>query len=309
MSLFKNFNLNKLKEGLTKTRDKIVNSISETITGKAVIDDITIDKIEEILLSSDIGFDTTENIIESVRKNLKSEKDRSGDKIISIVKDELTKVLNDSNSNGKSINDIKPFVILIVGVNGVGKTTTIGKLANNYKKIGKKVIVGAADTFRAAANEQLEIWAKRADVDIIQSTKGADPSSVVYETISKSLNDNYDVVLIDTAGRLHNKTNLMGELDKIRRVIKKLIPDAPHESLLILDGNTGQNALIQSDEFSKVTDITGLVITKLDGTAKGGVIFQIVAKQKIPVKFIGVGEGIDDLQEFDPNAFVQAIFN
>ena len=309
MSLFKNFNLNKLKEGLTKTRDKIVNSISETITGKAVIDDLTIDKIEEILLSSDIGFDTTEKIIESVKKNLKSEKDRSGDKIISIVKDELTKVLNDSNSNGKSRNDIKPFVILIVGVNGVGKTTTIGKLANNYKKIGKKVIVGAADTFRAAANEQLEIWAKRADVDIIQSTKGADPSSVVYETICKSLNDNYDVVLIDTAGRLHNKTNLMGELDKIRRVIKKLIPDAPHESLLILDGNTGQNALIQSDEFSKVTDITGLVITKLDGTAKGGVIFQIVAKQKIPVKFIGVGEGIDDLQEFDPYAFVQAIFN
>jgi len=308
MSLFKNFSLNKLKEGLTKTRDKIVNSISETITGKAVIDDLTIDKIEEILLSSDIGFDTTEKIIESVRKNLKSEKDRSGDKIISIVKEELTNVLNGFTNTGISNLDKKPYVILIVGVNGVGKTTTIGKLANNYKKIGKKVIVGAADTFRAAANEQLEIWAKRADVDIIQSVKGADPSSVVFETISKSIDDNYDVVLIDTAGRLHNKSNLMNELDKIRRVIKKLLPDAPHESLLILDGNTGQNALIQADEFSKVTDITGLVITKLDGTAKGGVIFQIVSKQKIPVKFIGVGEGIDDLQEFDPKSFVEAIF-
>jgi len=308
MSLFKNFSLNKLKEGLTKTRDKIVNSISETITGKAVIDDLTIDKIEEILLSSDIGFDTTEKIIESVRKNLKSEKDRSGDKIISIVKEELTNVLNGFTNTGISNLDKKPYVILIVGVNGVGKTTTIGKLANNYKKIDKKVIVGAADTFRAAANEQLEIWAKRADVDIIQSVKGADPSSVVFETISKSIDDNYDVVLIDTAGRLHNKSNLMNELDKIRRVIKKLLPDAPHESLLILDGNTGQNALIQADEFSKVTDITGLVITKLDGTAKGGVIFQIVSKQKIPVKFIGVGEGIDDLQEFDPKSFVEAIF-
>lgn len=309
MSLFKNFNLTKLKEGLTKTREKIVNSITETLTGKAVIDDMTIDHIEEILLSSDIGFNTTEKIIESVRKNLKSEKDRSGEKILSIVKDELINVFNNFKSNENSVFNYNPFVILIVGVNGAGKTTTIGKLANNYKKIGKKVIVGAADTFRAAANEQLEIWAKRADVDIIQSSKGSDPSSVVYETVKNAIDKKYDVVLIDTAGRLHNKTNLMNELDKIRRVIKKLLPDAPHETLLILDGNTGQNALIQSDEFSKVTDITGLVITKLDGTAKGGVIFQIVAKQNIPVKFIGVGEGIDDLQEFDATAFVDAIFN
>jgi fused signal recognition particle receptor len=309
MSLFKNFNLDKLKSGLSKTRDKIVNSITETVTGKAVIDELTLDQIEEILLGSDIGFDTVERIIESVRRNLKSEKDRSGENIIEIVKRELTEVLSVSNSNGKVLSGKKPYIILIVGVNGVGKTTTIGKLANNYKKIGKKVIVGAADTFRAAANEQLEIWAKRADVDIIQSLKGTDPSSVVFETVKKSIDENYDIVLIDTAGRLHNKTNLMNELDKIRRVIKKLLPDAPHEILLIVDGNTGQNAILQAEEFSKVTDVSGLVITKLDGTAKGGVVFQIVAKQNIPVKFIGVGEGIDDLQEFDSKAFVEAIFS
>ncbi|HCY77544.1 MAG TPA: signal recognition particle-docking protein FtsY [Ignavibacteriales bacterium] len=309
MSLFKNFNLGKLKESLSKTRDKIVNSISETVTGKAVIDDITLDRIEEILLGSDIGYDTTEKIIESVRRNLKSEKDRSGERTIEIVKEGLIESLELTNSGVKEIIDAKPYVILIVGVNGVGKTTTIGKLANNYKKIGKNVIVAAADTFRAAANEQLDIWAKRADVDIIQSLKGTDPSSVVFETIKKSISDNYDVVLIDTAGRLHNKTNLMHELDKIRRVIKKLLPDAPHETLLIVDGNTGQNAIMQAEAFSKVTDISGIVITKLDGTAKGGVVFQIVAKQNIPVRFIGVGEGIDDLQEFNSKAFVEAIFN
>ncbi len=309
MSLFKNFNLGKLKESLSKTRDKIVNSISETVTGKAVIDDITLDRIEEILLGSDIGYDTTEKIIESVRRNLKSEKDRSGERTIEIVKEGLIESLELTNSGVKEIINAKPYVILIVGVNGVGKTTTIGKLANNYKKIGKKVIVAAADTFRAAANEQLDIWAKRADVDIIQSLKGTDPSSVVFETIKKSISDNYDVVLIDTAGRLHNKTNLMHELDKIRRVIKKLLPDAPHETLLIVDGNTGQNAIMQAEAFSKVTDISGIVITKLDGTAKGGVVFQIVAKQNIPVRFIGVGEGIDDLQEFNSKAFVEAIFN
>jgi len=308
MSIFKNFNVNKLKAGLSKTREKIFNSISETVTGKAVIDDMTIDKIEEILISSDIGFDSVEKIIEDMRKNLKSEKDRTSENILRIVKDELIKSLDvyerqDNNSSKK------PYVILIVGVNGVGKTTTIGKLANNYKKIGKKVIVGAADTFRAAANEQLEIWAKRAGVEINQSLKGVDPSSVVYDTIKKAIDNQFDIVLIDTAGRLHNKSNLMNELDKIKRVMKKLLPDAPHESLLILDGNTGQNALIQANEFSKVSDITGLVVTKLDGTAKGGVIFQIVAKQNIPVKYIGIGEGIDDLQEFNPNAFVDAIFN
>ncbi len=308
MSLFKNFNLNKLKEGLTKTREKLFNSITETVTGKAVIDDLTIDRIEEILITSDIGYDTAERIISDVRKNLKSEKDRTAENILEIVKKELIKTLEVFN---KSENGLikKPYVILIVGVNGVGKTTTIGKLANNYKKIGLKVIVGAADTFRAAANEQLEIWAARAGVDIIQGSKGIDPSSVVFDTLKKAIDENYDVVLIDTAGRLHNKVNLMHELDKINRVMKKLLPDAPHETLLIVDGNTGQNALKQAEEFSKVTNVNGLVITKLDGTAKGGVVFQIVSKQNIPIKYIGVGEGIDDLQEFDAEAFVNAIFN
>jgi fused signal recognition particle receptor len=308
MSIFRNFNVNKLKEGLSKTREKIFNSISETISGKAVIDDLTIDKIEEILLSSDIGVESVENIIEDMRVNLKSEKDRTSENILRIVKEELIKSLKVRvDINGS--HSTSPYVILIVGVNGVGKTTTIGKLANNYKKIGKKVIVGAADTFRAAANEQLEIWADRAGVEINQSVKGTDPSSVVFDTVKKAIDEKYDIVLIDTAGRLHNKSNLMNELDKIRRVVKKLLPDAPHETLMILDATTGQNALIQANEFSKVTDITGLVITKLDGTAKGGVIFQIVAKQNVPVKYIGVGEGIDDLQEFDAKIFVEAIFN
>jgi fused signal recognition particle receptor len=308
MSLFENFNFNKLKDGLTKTREKIYNSITETVTGKAVIDDLSIDKIEEILITSDIGFDATEHIIKDVRKNLKSEKDRTTENILQLVKKELIDVLKVSNKSELRLTQ-KPYVILIIGVNGVGKTTTIGKLANNYKKIGKKVIVGAADTFRAAANEQLEIWADRAGVDILQSDKGSDPSSVVYDTIKKSMDNNYDIVLIDTAGRLHNKSNLMNELDKIRRVMKKLIPNTPHETLLILDGNTGQNALLQAEEFSKVTDITGLVITKLDGTAKGGVVFQIVSRQKVPLRYIGIGEGIEDLLEFDAPAFVEAIFN
>lgn len=308
MSLFKNFNLNKLKEGLSKTREKIFNSITETVTGKAIVDDITIDNIEEILISSDIGSETSEKIIENMRKNLRTEKDRTPDNILQIVKNELVNSLKFSDDK-KLIPNQRPYVILIIGVNGVGKTTTIGKLANNYKKIGSRVIVGAADTFRAAANEQLEIWAARAGVDIIQSTKGSDPSSVVFDTLKKAIDEKYDIVLIDTAGRLHNKANLMKELDKINRVMKKLLPDAPHDTLLILDGNTGQNALLQAEEFSKVTNVTGLVITKLDGTAKGGVVFQISAKQKIPVKYIGVGEGIDDLQEFDANAFVDAIFN
>lgn len=308
MSLFNNFNFDKLKDGLTKTRNKIVNSINEAVTGKAVIDDLTIDQLEEILVSSDIGFDTAEKIIETVRINLKSEKDRSQVNVLKIVRDELVRLLNENKSPGSDYLKHKPFVILIVGVNGAGKTTTIGKLANNYKKIGCKVIVGAADTFRAAANEQLDIWAGRAGVDIIQGGKGSDPSSVAFDTVRRALDDNYDIVLIDTAGRLHNKSQLMNELSKIKRVISKLIPDAPQQTLLVLDGNTGQNAIIQADEFSKVTDLSGLVITKLDGTAKGGAIFQIIARQKVPVKYIGVGEGIEDLQEFDPTAFVNAIF-
>jgi fused signal recognition particle receptor len=311
MGMFDNFNFSKLKEGLTKTRDKIVNTISETISGKAVIDEKTLEEIEEILISADIGSDTAARIIESTRKNLKSERNRTELNILDFVKKELISVFDFQNPNHEEekINQNKPYIILIVGINGVGKTTTIGKLAHNYKKAGLKVIVGAADTFRAAANEQLEIWARRADVQIMQNKKGTDPSSVAYDTVQTAIKEKHDIVLIDTAGRLHNKSHLMDELSKIKRVINKVLPNAPNETFLVLDGNTGQNAIVQAKEFSKVTDLTGLIITKLDGTAKGGVVFQISSNQKIPVKYIGVGESIDDLQTFIPDQFVKAIFD
>ncbi|MCH6574005.1 MAG: signal recognition particle-docking protein FtsY [Bacteroidetes bacterium] len=313
MALFDNINFNKLKSGLSKTRDKIVNSINEKITGKAVIDENIIDEIEEILITSDIGFDTAEKIIENLRVVLKGEKDRSQFNIINTIKDELVSVISNGSADAKNKkNDTtiisKPYVILIVGVNGVGKTTTIGKLAHNFQSEGAKVLIGAADTFRAAAGEQLDIWADRAGADIVRKESLSDPSSVAYETVEKAVNENYDFVLIDTAGRLHNKANLMNELAKIKRAINKVLPGAPHDTFLILDGTVGQNALIQADEFSKVTDISGLIITKLDGTAKGGVVFQICKKQSIPVKFIGVGETIEDLQTFNPKIFVDAIF-
>jgi fused signal recognition particle receptor len=309
MGLFDNINFKKLKDGLAKTRTKLINSITETISGKAVIDDATLEEIEEILLTSDVGFDTTENIIEKTRRSLKSDRDRSSVNIVETVKKELSEVLkNNFKSNGEDLTRYKPYVILIVGVNGAGKTTTVGKLAHNFNKAGLKVIVGAADTFRAAANEQLEVWAQRAGVEIYQKGKGSDPSSVAFDTIKKAQEENFDVVLIDTAGRLHNKANLMDELGKIKRVMSKLLPYAPNETLLILDGTTGQNAVLQAEEFKKVTDISGLVITKLDGTAKGGVVFQISSKMNVPVKYIGVGEGIDDLQPFDPDMFVSALF-
>jgi fused signal recognition particle receptor len=313
MKLFDHVNIKKLKSGLTNTRNKIVNSIQETITRKAVIDDATIDNIEEILITSDIGFDTAERIIEKVRSSLVSDNDRSDINIINTVKDELISVFNngsvDEKQSDNDIKDIKPFVILIIGVNGVGKTTTIGKLAHIFAAGGAKVLVGAADTFRAAAGEQLDIWAERADVDILQKEPGADPSSVAYDTVSKANKENYDIVLIDTAGRLHNRANLMNELSKIKKAISKVLPGAPHETYLILDGTVGQNAIVQADEFSKVTDISGLIITKLDGTAKGGVVIQICSTQKIPIKYIGVGEAIDDLQTFNPKSFVNAIFD
>ena len=310
MSLFDNFNFDKLKNGLSKTRKKMVNSINELVTGRAVLDDKTLDEIEEILVTSDIGFELTTKIIDRARYFNTVEKNRKDSSITDSIKKELAKALEMGNPPDieNNIEKYKPYVILIVGVNGVGKTTTIGKLAHNYKKANLKVIVGAADTYRAAANEQLDIWAERAGVEIVQKSKGSDPSSVAFDTVQKAVKDKYDVVLIDTAGRLHNKANLMNELQKLKKVISKVVPNAPNESLLVLDGTTGQNAIIQAQEFSKVTDITGLVVTKLDGTAKGGVIFQITAKQKIPVKYIGVGEAIDDLQTFDPNLFVTAIF-
>ena len=309
MGLFDNINFKKLKDGLSKTRTKLVNSITETVSGKAVLDETTLEEIEEILITSDVGFDTTENIIENTRRSLKSENDRSSLNIIEAVKKELTQVLkNNFTANGDDLTKYKPYVILIIGVNGVGKTTTVGKLAHNFNKAGLKVIIGAADTFRAAANEQLEIWAKRAGVEIYQKEKGSDPSSVAFDTIKKAQNENYDLVLIDTAGRLHNKTHLMDELGKIKRVMSKLLSYAPNETLLVLDGTTGQNAVLQAEEFKKVTNISGLVITKLDGTAKGGVVFQISSKLRVPVKYIGVGESIDDLQTFSPDLFVTALF-
>ncbi len=318
MALFKNLNLEKLKNGLSKTRKKLIDNINELVTGRAVLDEKTLDKIEEILVGSDIGYDIVEKVIDRARYFNTLERDRKNTSIVDSIKKELSQVLKSNMPNGQAdsnqnddedVTRFKPYVILVIGVNGVGKTTTVGKLAHNYKNAGLKVVVGAADTFRAAANEQLEIWAQKAGVDIVQKNKGADPSSVAYDVIEKAKNNGHDVVIIDTAGRLHNKANLMEELNKIKRVIKKVLPYAPNETLLVLDGNTGQNAIQQAREFSKITDISGIIITKLDGTAKGGVIFQIVAEQKIPIKYIGIGEGINDLQTFDVDLFLSAIFN
>ena len=311
MKLFKNINFGKLKEGLTKTRDKLVNKLSEVITGKAKLDAATLDEIEEILISADLGYDTTMKVIEAVRVEMKSNSDRSNERVLQAVKEVLTKEIDISNGKYDFLPDIekaKPFVILIVGVNGAGKTTTIGKLASNFKNSGLDVIIGAADTFRAAANEQLEIWADRAGVKIVQKHQGADTSSVAYETVQQAIRDNDDVVMIDTAGRLHNKSNLMEELKKIRKVVNNLLPNAPNEVFLVIDGTTGQNGIQQAQEFSKYTDLSGLIITKLDGTAKGGVVFQICNKLNIPVRYIGVGEGLTDLQNFDPALFVEALF-
>jgi fused signal recognition particle receptor len=309
--MFKNFNLDKLKNGLAKTKQKLFDGISEAVSTKAVLDEDILDELEEVLITSDIGVDIAMKIIHNTRAELYYERDRSKINITKILKNELKTVLLDNAGEVKNyykIEDKKPFVILVVGVNGAGKTTTIGKLAHNYKNAGNKVLIASADTFRAAANEQLDIWAQRAGVEIIQKESGADPSSVVYEALEKAKSQNVDVVLIDTAGRLHTKSNLMKELEKIRNVITKVIPHAPNEVFLVLDGNSGQNALVQAKEFSKATELTGLIITKLDGTAKGGVIFQITAEQKIPIRYIGVGEGIDDLQDFDAKSFIEALF-
>ncbi len=310
--MFKNFNIDKLKNGLSKTKKKLFDGITEAISTKAVVDEDILDELEEILITSDIGVDTAMKVIENTRAELYYESDRSKINITQIIKNELESVLSKIEKTENDLEEIKnknPFVILVVGVNGAGKTTTIGKLAYNYKNTGLKVLIASADTFRAAANEQLEVWAKRADVDIIQKESGADPSSVVFESLEQAKSTNVDVVLIDTAGRLHTKSNLMKELEKIGNVVKKVIPHAPNEVFLVVDGNSGQNALVQAKEFSKATNLTGLIVTKLDGTAKGGVIIQISAEQNIPIKYIGVGEGIDDLQNFDSEKYIEALFN
>jgi len=306
MSIFKNFNLDKIKKGLEKTKEKFVNKITETLTGRANIDLTTLDNLEEILISADIGVEAADRIIENLKKELKNHTDRSPENLIKILKNQLYDTLIDGKLE-TNFNKI-PYVILIIGVNGVGKTTTIGKIANNYKNLDKNVLIVAADTFRAAANEQLEIWAKRAGVEIFQGNKNSDPSSVVFQALTKAIENKIDVVLIDTAGRFHNKTNLMNELAKINRVIEKVINKNPDEILIVIDANTGQNANIQVQEFSKITNLTGIIVTKLDGTAKGGIIFNLCQKFKIPIKFIGVGEGIDDLQEFNKKDFISVIF-
>lgn len=310
MDLFRNFNFDKLKESLSKTREKLINRISETVTGKAKLDEELLEEIEEILISSDVGYETANKIIENARIKLKSENDRSRNNIIDIIKNEMINILelNSSFSEEFNFNAYKPYVILIVGVNGVGKTTTIGKLAYNYKQSGASVLIASGDTFRAAANEQLEFWADRAGVDIIKKGEGADPSSVVYDSLEIAKKNKIDIVIIDTAGRLHTKQNLMQELIKIKKVMKKILEYAPNDIYLVLDGTVGQNSIIQSKYFKDIIDITGIIITKLDGTAKGGVIFQICDKEKIPVRYIGVGEGINDLQYFDPRSFVEALF-
>lgn len=312
MSFFKNVNMNKLTSGLKKTRDKLFDGINETFTGKAKLDDATLDELEDILITCDLGVDSAMEVIDNARTKLKSNTDREKETVLDSVKESLKEILikeDEKSSEYENLEKYKPYVILIVGVNGAGKTTTIGKLAYNYRQAGLNVVIGSGDTFRAAANEQLDVWAERAGVRVISKESGSDPSSVAFETLQEAKKENADVVLIDTAGRLHTKNNLMEELKKIRKVLSKVLDYAPNETFLVVDGNTGQNALIQAREFSKFTELTGLIVTKLDGTAKGGIIFQIAKELDIPVRYIGVGEAIDDLQTFDPKNYVSALFN
>lgn len=299
-----------LDSGLQKTKTGIFDKIQRAIAGKSKVDEQVLDGIEEALIASDIGVDTTLKIIDNLEDRVAKDKYVNTAELYSILKDEICRLLDD---NGKPQQDPfdfskKPYVIMVVGVNGVGKTTTIGKLAARLKGSGKKVVLGAADTFRAAAVDQLVIWSERAGVPIVKQEMGSDPASVAFDTLKSAVAQDADVVLIDTAGRLHNKINLMNELTKIRNVMRKVIPDAPHEVLLVLDGSTGQNAYQQAKEFTKATDVTALAVTKLDGTAKGGVVIGISDQFRIPVKFIGVGEKIEDLQIFDKKEFVNALF-
>ena len=302
-----------LDKGLKKTRQGLFSKLARAISGKSKVDDEVLDGIEEALISSDVGVDTTVKIIDRIEKRIARNKYVSSDELNTILKDEIASLLTESNTVELSDFEIpagkKPYVIMVVGVNGVGKTTTIGKLANQYKQRGKKVVLGAADTFRAAAVDQLTIWAQRSGVDIVKQPTGSDPAAVAFDTVQSAKSKDADVVLIDTAGRLHNKVNLMNELTKVKRVMQKVIPDAPHEVLLVLDASTGQNAIEQAKQFTLATDVTAIALTKLDGTAKGGVVFAIADQFKIPVKYIGVGEKIDQLQVFNAKAFVDALFN
>ena len=302
-------------KGVKKTKESFFKKLSRAIVGKSRVDDNVLDAIEEALVSSDMGVDTTLKIIDNLEDRVEKDKYMSFDELVNLLRDEIAKLLNLTGDEDNYKNELpfdfskKPYVIMVVGVNGVGKTTTIGKLAANLKAQGKKVVIGAADTFRAAAVDQLQIWADRAGLDIVRQEMGSDPASVAYDTVSSAVAKNADVVLIDTAGRLHNRIDLMNELTKIRNVMRKVIPDAPHEVMLVLDSTTGQNAFQQAKEFSKATDVTSLAVTKLDGTAKGGVVIGIVDQFQIPIKFIGIGEGIDDLKVFDKKEFVSSLFS
>lgn len=313
MGFLDKFKLSRLMDGLAKTRDAVMEKVTRVIKAKRKIDDALIDEIEEILLLGDVGVATTSLIIDNLRVRVKRERYEDASELHRLLREEVARLFkgHDIRTDGNSIEipvGVQPYVVMVVGVNGVGKTTTIGKLAYNYRSSGKQVIIGAADTFRAAANEQLEVWAQRAGVDIIQQQHGSDPAAVAYDTLQSALARKADVVIIDTAGRLHTKANLMEELKKIRRVMAKLLPDAPHEVLLVLDATTGQNAIQQARQFSDAVGVSGLVVTKLDGTAKGGVVIGISSELSVPVKYIGVGEQINDLQVFDHDAFVDALF-
>jgi fused signal recognition particle receptor len=301
-----------LDKGLEKSKDNFFSKIGKAIAGKSTVDDDVLDNLEEVLVTSDVGVETTLKIIERIQERVARDKYMGTSELDRILREEVAALLSQSNTQDLDDFEIppgkKPYVIMVVGVNGVGKTTTIGKLSAQFKKQGKKVILGAADTFRAAAVDQLKLWGQRVGVPVVAKGMNTDPSAVAFDAVKEGLDQNADVVIVDTAGRLHTKVNLMNELGKIKRVMEKVIPDAPHEVLLVLDGSTGQNAVIQAREFTKATEVTALAITKLDGTAKGGVVIGISDEFKIPVKYIGVGEKVDDLQIFNKTEFVDSLF-
>ena len=302
-----------LDKGLEKTKESVFKKLSRVAVGKSRVDDIVLDNLEEVLISSDVGVDTTIKIIERIEKRVAKDKYLNTSELNIILKEEIEALLEENRSDNSDdfsvTSNKKPYVIMVVGVNGVGKTTTIAKLAYQFRKSGKKVLLGAADTYRAAAVDQLQIWAERAGVDMVKQKMGSDPASVAYDTLSSALSKEIDIVLIDTAGRLHNRSALMDELAKIRRVMQKIISDAPHEILLVLDGSTGQNAFEQTRQFIRVTEVNAIALTKLDGTAKGGVVIGISDQFNIPVRYIGIGEGLDDIQVFNKKEFVDSLFS
>ncbi|CAM4189363.1 signal recognition particle-docking protein FtsY [Zobellia roscoffensis] len=317
MSLFKNIFSSKKKEsldkGLEKSKTSFFSKLSKAVAGKSKVDDDVLDNLEEVLVSSDVGVTTTLKIIDRIEARVSADKYMGTEELNAILREEISGLLSETNLGNQTEfsipKDKKPYVIMVVGVNGVGKTTTIGKLAYQFKKQGLKVVLGAADTFRAAAIDQLQVWADRVDVPIIKQKMGSDPASVAFDTLSSAVKQDADVVIIDTAGRLHNKVNLMNELTKVKRVMQKVVDQTPHDVMLVLDGSTGQNAFEQAKQFTKATEVTSLAVTKLDGTAKGGVVIGISDQFQIPVKYIGVGEGIEDLQVFNKYEFVDSFFN